>query len=870
VAERHGAGASGLETARSFADDVAHLLAERFDAVAAHHSLPGAALLALGGFGRRELSPCSDVDVMLLVPDGRPEDAREFAGMLFTPLWDDGFEPGTAVRTLDETLLAADSDHTIRTALQDALLVAGDGEAAGRLSAALRRSLAGRTLETFVAAKVEEIRARRERAGGTVLLREPDVKVGVGGLRDLAGALWVAGARHGIPGWQAVVHMGLLPRAELAALGAAHDTLLRLRCQLHLQAGRREDRLSWIAQEQAARALLPMRGDAPDVPSLMRGYYDAARTVERACDALLERCEHPVRPNRHGARPSEIDGDFELREGRLGFSARARPEHDAALLVRLFATAEREGAAVYGAARETVVREVRRRGASLASDRPAHAAFLACLESPGSVGEAAAGMFDAGLLEAMFPELGRVRALAQNDPWHAYTVDAHTLLAVRKLLRLRAGVLAADEPVFTRLAQDLPRPLPLYVGMLFHDLGKGAGAGHAARSEKLLAEWADRVGLDAGTAEDARFLVREHLRLSATAYRRDLADPVLVRDTAALTCTRERLDMLYLLTYADVSSVGPDAWTDWRARLLRELYAKCRAILDAAQGVPELGLGRAAPADHTEAARAGERALRDQLVARADPHEQGDPVHARDVERFLAALPERYLATVSPTRARLHFDVWRRARWRAAAGPLSLAGASAPHPEAKGAGDLVVAADDRPGLLAMLTGALAAHSVDILAAEIFSLRDGTVLDSFLVREPGGVPPSAERTAAALADLERLLKGEESAPALLARRRGGARFAPAPGPPVPTRVAFDLEAAREATVVDVYTRDRIGLLHDIAEALHDAGASIVLARVATEGNRAADGFYIQDFSGKKITDPGALERVEQELRERLRE
>lgn len=845
MAEAHRAGLPGTMVARRMADGVEQIVVAAFARAGSRQPLAGASLLALGGFGRQELAPYSDVDLLLLVPEQAGDVPEKLAHELFTPMWDAGLEPGTALRTQAQALDAAADDHTIATALLDARVIAGDPDAGQRLLHAFWERLQGDRREAFIQAKVSEIAQRRARFGGSVYLLEPNLKTGVGGLRDLAGGLWVARARHRLDGLAGVAHFGLLPRREIEALRAARDTLFRLRCELHLVARRRDDRLTFAAQEQVAKALgYEDTPQALGVELLMRDYYLAAQVVEHATDALVDRCTHEAQ--RRGFRRAQpLDDWFEQFDGRVTLRERASLADQPALLVDLFVTAERERVPVASAARDLVAHEVERRADALAACGPALRAFLAYLESPGANGQALRGMYETGLLGGLLPEFARLRARVQHDVYHVFTVDTHTLFALQKMLRLRAGLLAAEQPVFTRLVQDLPRPLPLYVGLFFHDLGKGLGGDHAVRGEALVRAFAARTGaLDAASADDAAFLVREHLKLSQVAFRRDLSDPALVQSVAELVGSRERLDMLYLLTYVDISSVGPETWNEWRSRLLGELYEKVRAHLDAALAEPDR------PTSRTEAAQAGARAIR-ALVRPSDG----------DLDRFLKVLPERYLATVPPPAARQHFELWKRAKGR------TVTGAAHPRPDAGDASELVVVAEDRPGLLSLIAGALAAHSIDILGAEIFSLADGRALDAFLVREPGGIPPSAERVARALADLERILCGEETVQALLARRRGPSRLF-APGPATPTKIRFDLAAARDATVVDVYTRDRVGLLHDIAAAIHREGASIVLARVATEGNRATDGFYLQDAGGRKITDPARLAALERALHEAL--
>jgi [protein-PII] uridylyltransferase len=830
--------ARGIHIARGLASAIESVVVDEYVRAVARFPSEGAALIAVGGFGRAEFAPYSDVDLLLLVPESGKGTA--LAHEIFTPLWDDGLEPATALRTADETLALAMSDHTAATALLDARPVAGDSHAARALIASFWERMQGDRLEAFINQKVEELSERRQRFGGSVYLLEPNVKTGVGGLRDLAGAMWIARARHRLKGLSGISHFGLLPRREIEALRGTRDMLWRIRCQLHLLARRKDERLTFAAQEQVARAL--GYRDTPDalgVELLMRDYYLAAHTVEHASDTLIDRCtkEYGWRKGRRPATP--INEFLERWDDRVAFRDKADPAARPSLLVDLFVAAERERTPVLSSSRDRVALEVARFGSALADCRPAMKAFLEYLESPGATGTALRGMYETGVIGGLFPEFARLKARPQHDVYHVYTVDTHTLFALQKMLRLRAGLLAAEQPVFTRLCQDLARPLPLYIGLFFHDLGKHLGGDHSVKGEALVRAWAERAGVDDQTREDAAFLVREHLKLSHVASRRDLSDPALIADVAALMRTRERLDFLYLLTFVDISSVGPETWTDWRARLLAELYEKCRAVLDPT--------GSPVTLDHTAAAEAGVRALR-QLV------------HDPRVESFIDVLPERYLATVNTREARAHFEIWSHAQGR------RLAGNAVSRPDLGDTGEVVFIAQDHPGLLAHIAGALAAHSIDILSAEIFSLNNGWVLDSFLVREPGGHPPSQQRLSAVIADLDRVLLGQDTIPALLLRRRGfGKELA---GPSVAPRVRVDLGAARNATVIDVSAQDRIGLLHDLADALHRAGASILLARIATDGNKATDSFYVQDFGGHKITDRTRLAAIEAALHEAL--
>jgi len=405
-----------------------------------------------------------------------------------------------------------------------------------------------------------------------------------------------------------------------------------------------------------------------------------------------------------------------------------------------------------------------------------------------------------------------------------YTVDTHTVFALQRLMRLRAGALAETEPELTRIARAQQRSLVLMLGLLFHDLGKGLGPDHSARGAELVRAYAQRVGLDPTDAADVEWLVLAHLKMSHLSQRRDLEDMALIDAFARELRTVERLQMLYLLTYADMASVSPENWTDWKSRLLRLLYEKAHATL-LAEGL-----------DQPEHAH-GVEIRRERLASGIEP--LIDAAARAAIAEFARALPERYASIVRPADAARHLKLWLVAKRTGFAAEL--------RQSQSGEAELTLLAPDRPGLLALFSAALAANGIDILAAEVNSLEDGIALDQFIVREPGGGAPAPGRWEAAHADLLRLLSGAEDPHRLVQRRLRRASWAASAAPDVETKVRVDNVSSADCTIVDVFTQDRPGLLHAIADALHRAGASIEVARIATEGNRATDAFYLREAS-----------------------
>ena len=870
ILEHHRAGAGGQDVVRAISALTDGIVTELFGSICAEAGAtePPLALVATGGYGRRELSPRSDIDMLALLPnDGSAHRAQadQIAEKFHRALWDAGLEAGYAARTLDQCVQLAREDHTIRTAMLDGRLVVGDAQLFKGLERATVTELEARRVEEFIAEKFEEYTERRKRYGGSVWLLEPHLKQGKGGLRDLQAALWIARVRHKVAGLGEAGERGLLPAREVAATRVARDLIWRFRNELHYSTSRRDDRLTFDNQRKLAQQL----GYSDDpcgelgVEKLMRDAFLALLEVARASDALIDRCaveDAPVpRPflGRRAPKPSPIDAAFQIWNGRVTVNDRDVFARRPADLIRLYAVAETRALPVYSYARDLLVQELQRLGPQLASDREAHFEFWQLLIRDGSDGSALLPLHELGVIGALFPEVERLRARAQHSLYHVYTVDTHTVFALHRLMRLRAGALVEEaassspegrnapgtdsEPDLTRIARALQRPLVLMLGLLFHDLGKGLGPDHSARGGELVRAYAQRISLDPADARDVEWLVLAHLRMSMISQRRDLEDAALVESFAREVETAERLDMLYLLTYVDMASVSPENWTKWKSHLLRTLYEKTRAALLSTGSV------------HAQSVEQ----RRERLAGRVAPL-AGEQVAL--VADFVKALPERYLTIARPETAARHLKLWAVARKAGFAGEL--------HRSEVGEADLTLLAYDRPGLLALFSAALAANGIDILGAEVNSLEGGIALDTFVVREAGGNgAPAQTRWDAARGDLLRLLSGAEDPHQLVQKRLRRASWASSGAPSVETKVRVDDVSSAAMTILDVTAQDRPGLLHTIADALHRAGVSIEVARIATEGNRATDAFYLRDVSSArspgssgKISDPSRRDAV----------
>jgi [protein-PII] uridylyltransferase len=877
--ELHRAGASGHTVVRLQAAAMDRLLADLWEracvTAAMDYAESPVALVALGGYGRRELAPYSDVDLLVLhahrEPDGFTKAASE--KLLYT-LWDLKLEVGYGVRDLHACEALARQDHTARTALLELRYVAGDRPLYKDLERDQLHGLSQTRVDEFVADKIREMRERREKFGDSLYLLEPNLKQSEGGLRDLQAALWIARARFKISGLSELLTRALLPEREVRDLRRARDFLWRVRNELHYLSRRKVDHLTFDVQPLVAQFLGYEDGDdGTAAEQFMRHYYLAAKTVLVACDAIVDRALEPqtatgwrqVPPPaamtgaEKGKGPPRQEwtlpgGELKVFRTRLTVTDPAVLRRSPAALVRLFATADRENLELYPYARDLAGAVAAELPAEAARDPEMNQELLACFTRPGTRGRFLWLMHELGALPRLLPEFARVTARRQIDLYHVYPVDVHTLVAVRRLYALRCG--DVQEETLSPLMQRVKRPLSLYLGTLFHDIGKGSGQDHSTRGAEIAVNACVRLGLDPADAADVEWLVAKHLRMNAIAQRRDLSDPHLIHAFAEEVGSIDRLEKLYLLTYADVSTVGPRTWTDWKARLLRELYAKTRAALEEGAGArPEPGT---AEAD-------GRTRVRAAFATRPSASTLGEKL----VERFLAAMPARYFITTEPALAPRHLRLLSLGRGLPVA-------ASVRHQQLPGYSELTITAPDRPGLLGLVAGVLAANRIDIQHAEVFSTPPderafgwlaGRALDVFEVRGPEEGALDASRWRTARADLRRVLSGEESIDALLERKTRSSALLQKPLPRLATKVVIDNDSAVDHSVVDVFTADRVGLLHAVARTLHELGVTVDLARISTEGHRAADAFYVRTADGGRL-EGGRAEQVAAALQEAL--
>ena len=843
---RHRFGLGGLEiaSARSYQVDqvVSHAcqIAVAEAGPAARLALEGCAVVALGGYGRGELAPFSDVDLLFLHQGRAAVAVRAFVEQVLQLLWDVGLTVGHSFRTVAECLEEARRDLHSRTALAEARLVAGHTTVFGALDRALDNSI--RRDRSSGEAFLEELRAdvaeRHARVSGAVCVQEPNVKEGVGGLRDLHAVLWVAQARHGSRGLAELPAAGILSERECQGARRAYDFLLRTRAEAHFATGRKTDVLTLDLQAAVAKSLgYESRRGLLASELFMRDYYRRAAELHGVYRSVFRR---PAADGRRrlfaGLRLRKPGRDFEVRDGRLQTKSPALLDRGSGLLAA-FATAQAEGAPLS----EELAHAVRERlslvDRSLRGSKEAAAAFVDVLRWRGRVGLALRAMHETGFLGRFLPEFGRVSFLVQHDYFHRYTVDEHTLRAIEAIDEVASGTEAALRP-FGRVLDEIEDTAPLYLGMLLHDVGKGRGGGHVERGAAMTPGICARLRLDERAAEDVLFLVASHLEMSQVSQHRDLSEPALVAAFAGRVGSVHRLNLLQVLTYADHRAVAPGIWTEWKGALLWELYGRTRRHL----------AGHPAEADPAQAARA--RAI-ESLSHEFD---------GAEIERHFALLPERYLRATDSTRMARHFRlVSGRGQSPAAFAWRDL--------EAGPGTEMTLVTGDRPGLLAAVAGTLTAHGVNILSVDLFNRSDGIVIDTFRLSEVSSPRPVRP---------ERRVRVEHDVVAALAGTRDDVSAAveawlrknPPAGRRVLGRAArgptvrFDQESSATSTVIEVKAEDRPGLAWTIASSLARLGLDITFAKIATAKALALDVFYVTGRGGK--LGPEELAGVEEAL------
>ncbi|HEY2405303.1 MAG TPA: [protein-PII] uridylyltransferase [Polyangiaceae bacterium] len=799
-------------------------------------------LAAVGSYGRGALAFHSDLDVRL-ISSARTEKVRPVAEALLYPLWDAGLSIGHQVVSGSDMLDLAKNDLPTATSLLDWRVLVGDKNASEKmLTRAFDGVFGAGNIKKFLDRLESKAEERSERFGGSVYLLEPDVKNGIGGLRDIDLAHWAARARWRVSNLSELVRHGVLLPREWQQIEEALALLWRVRNLLHVHAGRRSDRLSFDRQETLAVDLGYGPGGA-GVEAFMSDYYQKARVISRVRELVLSRAAPP--PKRR-PRETSIGRGLKLTNEQLSFEDPAQVEQEPALALRLYDEAVRRDLPVYPFARDLVARALTapsfcdRLRASEEATRLFVRLVTVVQRTKLRDGSVLKDLHDIGLLVAMIPEFAPVVGRVHHDVYHVYTVDVHSVAAVDRLRALCRGELAGEHRLASRLAAEISRPNVLFFAALLHDIGKDIGGkNHDERGREMARGILERLAVPEADIREIQHLIWKHLRMYHVATRRDIDDPRTLEAFAEEVHGREGLRELYMLTICDVSTTSPTALTSWKARVLEELYVGTDRQLSSGRALH--GSARA------EEIRSEVRALCPQ---------QGE---LEFLNHFLAAMPERYLYANDAQTIVRHSRFARQAQMKQV--NVTVMTADAPYVE------LGFVADDRPGLLAMITATLTAARFKVISAQVYSWVDSfgrtRALDLFWVRGGESTDTVISAVPRLERDFNRLLSMELSPAELVTGGARTSRLSDRPTPKVPTEVSVDNRCATDHSVIEVTTKDQLGLLFWLANSLQHLGLQISLAKINTEGTQVADVFYVTEANGSKVS-PERIEEIQNKI------
>ncbi|WP_289297227.1 [protein-PII] uridylyltransferase [uncultured Reyranella sp.] len=797
-------------------------------------------LVATGGYGRGELAPLSDIDLLFLRPYKQTPRGEQIVEFMLYLLWDLGLKVGHATRTVEESLRYAERDQTIRTALLEARYLWGDRALFDELQRGFAQKFYTGDGRDFVDAKLAERDQRHHRMGDSRYVVEPNVKEGKGGLRDLHLLFWIAKYLYRVSEPGELVAKGVLTREEARHFERAERFFSTVRCHIHYLTNRADDRLSFdLQREIAARLGYQDRPGSRGVERFTKHYYLHAKTVGDLTRIFVAALEDSRRRKPKLAalwqtlRPRELEG-FRLDGERLAVAAPDTFNRDPVAILRLFHVAQENDLDIHPATLRLITQNIRLVD-RLRNDPEANRLFMEMLTSRHDPETTLRRLNEAGVFGRFVPDFGRVVAQTQHDMYHTYTVDEHTIRAIGILSKIESGVLKEDHPLSADVVHKiLSRPV-LYLAVLLHDIAKGRGGDHSVLGADVAMQLGPRLGLTAAETETVAWLVRYHLAMSGTAFQRDLMDPKTIETFAALIQSPERLRLLLVLTVCDIRAVGPNVWNNWKAALLRQLYGATEQVLSGGT----LTGGRAERIKHIQ----GE--ISKQLPGWSETDKE---------EHFARGYASYWLSFPIDTLVR-QAELVRGAE--RAKQPLAIEHRI---DDARSVTEVTIYTLDTHGLFARLAGAMAISGANIVDAKIFTLANGMALDTFWIQDLEGKPfDGPQRLARLAARVELALSNRLDIQKELDSQRGSwpkrdRVFTVEP------RVLIDNNASDTFTVIEVNGRDRPGFLHVVTRALTRLNLQIATAHVTTYGERAVDVFYVKDLFGLKVVNADKLKQI----------
>ena len=806
------------------------------------------AVMAVGGYGRGEMAPYSDVDLLFVTPWKITPHIESVIESALYMLWDLHMKVGHASRTVKECLRLGKQDITIRTSLLEQRYLCGTEAIADELRATLRDQLFRGTVGEFIEAKLLERSNRHKKQGGQRYILEPNVKEGKGGLRDLQTLYWIAKYEHGVRKAGELVGLGVFTPGEFAAFDAAERFLWAVRCHLHLIADRAQDQLTFDNQVQVAERLgYRDHSGRRAVEHFMQDYFRHATRVGELTRIFLTELEaRHVKQEpailgflRGRSRRKKLRSGYVLKQNRLAIADDAAFFADKLNILRIFEEALRTGYLIHPDAMRALSAHLGLIDDEMRRDPEACGIFLDLMLKQGNPERALRRMNELGVLGAFLPEFAPIVAMMQFNMYHSYTVDEHTIQVISTLAQIEREELIEELPVASRILKNGVNRKVLYVACLLHDIGKGRKEDHSVVGARIARTVCPRLGLKPADCETVEWLVRYHLLMSDMAQKRDIADPRTVRDFAKAVKTRERLELLTVLTACDIRGVGPNVWNNWKATLFRGLYRATATALDT--GLEDLN--------------------RDKLEGEAK----------RALRDALAGWPKPDLRIEMDRHYGPYWQGLDLATQVAFAGMLRGIGTDeiridTQEDRDRDATRVCFALNDHPGIFSRLAGALSLVGANVVDARTYTSKDGFGTAVFWVQDADGNPYEVRRLPRLRDMIDKTLKGEVVASrALEGREKIKKRERPFA---VPTNITFDNEGSEIYTIIEVDTRDRPGLLYDLTKTLAASNIYISSAVIATYGAQVVDTFYVKDMFGLKLYTRSKQVTLERKLRDAI--
>ncbi|MFC6636499.1 [protein-PII] uridylyltransferase [Sulfitobacter sp. JBTF-M27] len=803
-------------------------------------------VIGVGGYGRGEMAPFSDVDLLFLIPYKATAWSESVIESMLYMLWDLKLKVGHSTRTIKDCVRLGGEDFTIQTALLEHRYICGDAGLEAKLRKALAKELFSGNGREFIEAKLEERDRRHEKQGERYVV-EPNVKEAKGGLRDLHSLFWIAKFIYKVDAISELVEKGIFRPEEYETFRAAEDFLWAVRGHLHLLTNRATEQLTFDMQVQVADAMgYADRGGRRGVEIFMQDFFlhatavgDLTRIFLTSLEAIHVKAE-PLLERIFRRRPKTKAG-YEVVHNRIAIVDDTAFLTDKLNLLRLFEEALRTGMLIHPNAMRLVKANLHLIDDDMRLNPEAKRIFFDLLLKHGNPERALRRMNELGVLAAFIPEFEPIVAMMQFNMYHSYTVDEHTIQTIRNLAMIEKNELEEELPVASSILKRGVNRKVLYTALLLHDIGKGRPEDHSILGAKIARKVAPRLGLKQEEVDTVEWLVRYHLLMSDMAQKRDIADPRTVRDFAKAVQTVKRLDLLCVLTVCDIRGVGPDTWNNWKAVLIRALYRQTeRALETGLEDLNRENRGAEAKKALREALSGWPRkALQTETSRHYEPYWQG--LHVTAHVAFAELLRD---IGEDDVRIDLHPDEDRDATRASFVMP------------------------DHPGIFARLAGALALVGANVVDARSYTTKDGYVTDAFWIQDAEGNAYEASKLPRLRQMIEKTLRGEVVARDALKSRDKVKKREKAFK--VPTHITFDNDGSEIYTIIEVDTRDRPGLLYDLARTLADSNVYIANAVIATFGEQVVDTFYVKDMFGLKYYSEGKQKTLEKRLRQAISE